>query len=247
MTALARWIDAHCHLSDPRLEGQLPQILQRAQERGIGCFIQGGVSPAEWRNQLALARQYPGIIPVFGLHPWWIAEQEERTCAQALEDLRSSVALCQGIGELGLDFHQSRDPAARGRQTRYFELQLELAMQVERPIVLHVVRAHAEALQSLKKIGVPKRGGLVHAFSGSLEIARQYVELGLTLSIGTRGLERSKSVLAQLDPKDWVVESDAPDGVSEPARIWDLASQLSNSPDLLLERSSGRVREIFNL
>ena len=92
----------------------------------------------------------------------------------ALAALESRLDRVVAIGEMGLDHGTTRDPVTRAAQRASFRAQLALARERDLPVVLHVVRAHGAALEVLQSDGVPCRGGLVHGFSGSLEVARGY-------------------------------------------------------------------------
>ncbi len=183
-----RIIDAHCHLSDLRYEGRLPEVFARAADAGVDAFILGGVEPAEWSRQRTLIKVTPAaLFSCFGLHPWIVDAHFENGALleDALRQLPTFLAdaKCVGLGELGLDHGPKRNPLSRSRQLEVFERQLELGEAFKKPLVLHIVHAHDEALECLKR-KKPSRGGLVHAFSGSFETATRYLDLGFTISVG---------------------------------------------------------------
>ena len=268
------WIDAHCHLADPRWAVELEQVLERAAKSGVGRFMQGGVDPEDWDRQRELSRRYPGRVwPVFGLHPWWVRDPA-RTDAEiegALSLLESAVREpgVRALGEVGLDF--AGDPAfgegkLRERQLRIFERQLEIADKAGKPVVLHVVRAHGEALDVLERRGRPGRGGLNHAFSGSLEVARRYIELGLLISVGgglvrKKGFETLKRAVVKIPAEALVIESDAPDqppegwcgrtglAWNEPSSVLEVAHAVAElrgeRAEAVLERSARNLERVF--
>lgn len=261
--SLRHFIDAHCHLADPRIsdsEESLHQILARSQAAGVTRWIQGGVDPADWDRQEQLSLRFPGqVIPCFGLHPWWVARQPETEIKAGLHQLKKRATNALGIGELGLDFYFAAENA---KQLYAFENQLKLACQLNKPIILHIVKAHEPALALLKQVGVPKAGGLVHSFSGSPEIARRYLELGLTLSISgviaRKGFESLKRAVVKIPPQSLVVETDSPDQTpeplqkhNEPANLVRIAEAIANLRDEsateLLERSTENLEKIFGL
>ncbi|MCA9545256.1 MAG: TatD family hydrolase, partial [Myxococcales bacterium] len=131
------------------------------------------------------------------------------------------------VGEIGLD-HRAPYAAHRAEQARAFREQLALARALDRPVVLHVVRAHGEVLAVLKGDGVPRAGGVVHAFSGSVEVMQAYLALGLHISLaGPVAHPRSRrlhAAAAAVPAHRLLVETDAPDqpppgvpGRNEPA------------------------------
>ncbi|MBU6376693.1 MAG: TatD family hydrolase [Bdellovibrionales bacterium] len=216
------WVDAHAHWAQAfparsdtaALEKQMVSL----QHQGMSLTIQGGVDPEDWTRQLALYQMYPlWIRPVLGLHPWWVKEHTHEQCKEALAQLEKFFGdhseVVVALGELGVDFSKN-GRATEELQLFVFQQQLELASRFQKPLILHLVHGHEVALRLLLKHSErqPLRG-LVHAFSGSFEVARQYVSLGLKLSIGPGISEPGrflalKKALPQLSPADWVLESD---------------------------------------
>lgn len=266
------YVDAHCHLTDPRLSGEvLPAMIARSEQKGVGAWVMGGIEPAEWDRQVELARRFPGRVAlVFGLHPWWASAQSEAQVEQGLSRLAARIGDCQGVGELGLDERKvaamavGEREAVRKRQLRAFGGQLELARRHRKPLILHVVQGHGKALEVLENSGVPEPGGLVHSFSGPPEVARKYVDLGLTLSISgvitRKGFESLKKAVVSVPGDSLVIETDAPDQpigasgtasgeLNEPSVIPEIAAAVAalrgESPELVLERSAAIVRRMF--
>lgn len=209
------WTDAHSHLSDKRLENRLDNLLNYSKLCGISRWVQGGISPQDWEKQVGLKKQYPGqILTSFGMHPWWVSENTEETLDSALSLLKNKLAQADAFGEIGLDFGKRfTDPQVQLRQRKYFKLQLELLKTTQKPLVLHVVDAHQEVLAELKKHSLSK--GIVHSFSGSVEEAKVYIDLGLTISISgviTRpGYKKLKQAAKALPQDKIVIETDCPD------------------------------------
>lgn len=261
------WIDAHCHLSDPRLMIDLLAVVERSFAAGVSGWVLGGVDPDDWSRQETLKKHLGAAVTLaFGVHPWRAAEWQSDEVEAALGELENRLAGATAIGELGLDASPNQGgKKALPRQFPAFERQLALARRHRKPVVLHVVQAHDEALAVLEKEGELPAGGLVHSFGGSLEIATRYLALGLTLSLGaavTRSGYRALKVAVPALPSDsFVVETDAPDqppgdkgarkGGSghEPSSLPLIAGAIAKlrgeSAEDLLERSSARVRRIF--
>lgn len=209
------WIDAHCHLADSRIESQLEEAINHSKILGISAWVQGGISPEDWSKQEALKTRFPsGILTSFGMHPWWIAERDEATLDKAFQILSSKLPFSDGFGELGLDFSKRflRSPIQE-KQKNYFEKQLGLLKTIQKPLVLHVVDAHAVTIEVLKKHTFP--GGIVHSFSAGPSEAKAYMDLGLTISISgviTRdGYKRLKEAVKALPKDKIVIETDCPD------------------------------------
>jgi TatD DNase family protein len=288
------WIDAHCHLSDPRIAADLDRVLDECANHGITRFVLGGVDPKDWQRQRELDERYPGkFVRVYGLHPWWvhdlIAHNSSRdehvaspdnssrdefatasaTFHQAIMRLESEVAQCAALGETGLDNARDRFKHSRELQLQAFEAQLALAQKHRKPLVLHIVKAHALALETLER-RKPANGGLVHSFSGAWADARRYLDLGLTLSVSARVTYPDAADLHETvrkAPADRLVfETDAPDqppygAPVTPAgklhtplsllkvvqKVSEIRGESPESPELWLDRSRDKLVRLFAL
>lgn len=216
-------IDCHCHLADQRLLPSLATVLRESRAHGMRYFIMAGVSPDEWQRQKEIAAQDPSVVTCFGLHPVWVAEHDDQVVDAAFATLATEAAAAGAVGETGLDFRAAyRGAASKDRQRRLFRAHLDLAARLRRPLVLHVVHAHTEALTLVKEfVRSPGAGpgraltGMVHGFTGSREVAREWLDLGFMISLGTRILHKQnqklKDLAAWLPTDRLLVESDAPD------------------------------------
>src|SRR6185503_18800065 len=150
----------------------------------INGWVQGGVSPEDWDRQLALQSKLgkQALFTSFGLHPWWVAKSSREQVDQGLEALAKRLGEADGAGELGLDAGD-RYKTSLELQSHAFREQLKLAKAAGKPLVLHIVRAHPQAIEILEESGPYPAGGLVHSFSSSIENAKAYIHLGFLLSI----------------------------------------------------------------
>ncbi|OFZ70207.1 MAG: hypothetical protein A3K03_01375 [Bdellovibrionales bacterium RIFOXYD1_FULL_44_7] len=260
-------IDAHCHLADSRFLSSLNEVIERAHAAGIGKFIQGGVDPADWQRQLLLRKTMgTALVPVFGIHPWVIAgittDVDGDNLAEAISLLRGLAAESAAIGEIGIDLGSERLVKQKQKQEEYFLKQLDLADEFRKPIVLHVVKAHNHVIRLLKQSGVNRRG-IVHSFCGSVIETKEYLALGLCLSVGSSILRKKDDYLHSLIetiPEDrLVIESDAPDQAppdwskkyNEPCSIWRVAEKVAsfrkNAAETVLKISSENLETIFDI
>lgn len=245
------FIDAHSHLSEKSLEHEIESCVKEAQAQGVDSFFMAGFDPSDWQRQIALQTRFsPKLVKcVFGMHPWWVARAEnESEIEAAFSELRLQLPKAVALGELGLDFYPKKfGPETHVRQIKWFEKQLDLAIEMNLPIALHVVSAHEQVLERLQA-RTPAGGlytGIVHGFSGNVTIARSYTELGLTLSIGNgalkKGYENVKRAIKQIDLKHWVLESDAPDQL-RPADLVRVAQAVADIKGASLEEVSRITR-----
>jgi TatD DNase family protein len=253
-------IDTHTHLDFPDFDADRSELLARSRAAGVERLVVLGVYRDNWQRLWDLALAENGIHAAFGLHPVYL-EQHRAEDLDVLRDWLQRLAghpkLC-AVGEFGLDyFIESLD---RERQQALFEAQLALAVEFGLPALLHVRRAHAATIATLKRFRLP-RGGVIHAFAGSYEEAREYLRLGFRLGLGgaptwPQAL-RLRKVVAQLPLEAIVLETDAPDmapamyaGLRNspehlPAICTALAELRGETPEALAAASSRNAAELF--
>jgi len=258
------WIDAHCHLASEKFQGRLDQVIERSRQVGVTGWIQGGIDPQDWLRQKQLRTKYgKRFITSFGLHPWWVGSATPEGLEQGIKQLEDSIREADALGELGLDFGQKHD-LNRTQQQAAFKQQLLLAKKQPKPLILHVVKAHQEALEILKSLAPFPRGGIVHSFTGSFEIAQAYSELGLLISIGgavtQEGYFALKKAIPLLSLLQIVVETDSPDQVpklegivsdNEPQYLIGIAQAIAQSKNTTIEavlnQSTENLKKLFGI
>jgi TatD DNase family protein len=210
--------DTHVHLDASPLRERLLEEVREARQAGVGGFLVPGVRREGWQDLMAAVCSVPGALAAPGLHPL-AAGQWDKTAATDLWSLlaRPEVA---AVGEIGLD-RMLAAPAV-GVQEQAFREQLRLAVEADLPVLIHCRRATAQLMTVLREEGVQRVGGILHAFSGSLETALEGISLGLAIGFGGTltypGARKAPEVLAGI-PADWIVlETDAPDLAPHPHR-----------------------------
>lgn len=249
------FVDAHCHLASPKLAEQREAALIRARNQGIRHFLQAGVEPKDWQLQLDLMKKEAGILPCFGLHPYWVSENTESTCDQAMDLLAKQLGQAVALGETGLDFRSQFDADARDRQMQYFEEQVQLAQMANKALVIHVVRAHPEAQKVFSIKGVPPAGFLVHSFHSTRKVAQAYLDMGAYFSIGPSLLDSRSRILREaidiIPMSRIVIESDSPDQapahwpypLNEPSVIVPIAQVIGTIKDLNFTEVLDKARQ----
>jgi TatD DNase family protein len=239
------YADSHGHWT--RVEANLQEKwFIQAQEQSLTYFMEAGVDPEGWPKQIALKAQYPENFKLaFGLHPYFVALHDNETCEQGMNELAKIISKAHAIGETGLDF---REPyiqnEADDRQMVFFENQIQLAIATSKPLVLHVVRAHSEALKALSIWEAEQVGGQVHAFNSSIEVAEQYLDLNFLISVGGAiTFEKNKKLheaVRQIPLEKLLLESDCPD---QPPEGW---REPQNSPlsVLLVAKTIAEIKQI---
>ncbi|WP_263142154.1 TatD family hydrolase [Pseudomonas sp. RIT-PI-AD] len=207
-------VDTHTHLDFPDFDADRPQVFARCEALGVRRLVVLGVYRENWQRVWDLACAQPRVSAALGLHPLYLDrhQPEHLEALRAwLERLRGDPRLC-ALGEFGLDYFVPHlDPQ---RQQGLFEAQLRLAAEFHLPPLLHVRRAHAACIATLKRLRL-ERPGIVHAFAGSYEEAREYLKLGFKLGLGGAPTwpqaNRLRAVVARLPLEALVLETDAPD------------------------------------
>lgn len=206
------FFDTHCHLDFAVFDADRGLLMQQTKTMGIDKILVPGVQLADFPNIIQLHQQWPSQIAVaLGLHPCFIQHHPENAIAELTQQLHQYAKVC-ALGEIGLDAREGMAPEAV--QVMLLEAQLKLARQMELPVILHVVKAHDRMLSLLRRYALPK-GGVVHAFSGSAEHAKQYAKLGFKLGFGgaiTYTSAHKQHRLVRELPLEWILlETDAPD------------------------------------
>lgn len=208
-----RLFDAHTHLHDSRLASVFDAVIQKAEEAGITGLCSCGTAPVDWADVASLAdRAGPfHIVPAFGVHPWFVAKLPDDWLEQ-LEPFLMRYANAP-VGEIGLDGVRREIPAAR--QEEVFVRQLDLAVRLQRPVVLHGARAWEAVLRTLKPYASRLPGILAHGFGGSAEHLSRLLELGGHVSLGGTVCNPQAATVrtvAQCVPEDrLLLETDSPD------------------------------------
>lgn len=212
--------DSHCHLADPRLRDEADAVIERAQAAGVTRLISvGAIGPITTDHlTVSIAESHPSVFAVVGVHP-----HDAKDCDTArLHELRNLATSKRviAIGESGLDFHYMHSP--REAQEAALRRHLELAAELDRPIVIHCRDAEERVLAIVDEVGIPRHGGLIHCFTGDAEAARRFVEAGFYISFsGILTFRNARSVqkAAAVVPEDrLMVETDSPYLAPEPYR-----------------------------
>ncbi len=206
----ARLVDCHVHLQDPALLKRLPEVIARAREAGIRCYLCNGSEPSDWPEVERVAAGNPGIVPFFGLHPWYVKEAGDSW----LEDLSSRLErLPAGVGEIGLD--RWKEGLEEKPQEEAFRAQLELARRLRRPATIHCLRAWGWLMDVLRSEQPLTAPFLLHAFGGPAELIQPLADRGAYFSFSGDVLDERKirrRVALRYVPSDrLLLETDAPD------------------------------------
>lgn len=238
------WIDTHCHLDAPEFSGILPTVISAAKGKRVRAILLPAVRASDFRNVKKLAAEYagqiPGLVYTLGIHPLYTNQAHEQDIAILDEQIQQSLSDPRfvGIGEIGLDYFV--EGLDLNKQEYFLDMQLDLAQKYRLPVILHVRRSQDAILKSLRRRNI--LGGIAHAFNGSFQQARQFIELGFKLGFGGaatygRALQ-IRRLLTELPLESIVTETDSPDippawlkqegmQLNEPAFVARIAKELA--------------------
>lgn len=251
-----RMIDSHCHFDFPDFDQDRARVLQQTIAAGVEVVVVPGVRAATWDSLLHLCEEESHLVAALGLHPYFI-DEHQLSHVRYLQDLiMANAQNVVAVGEIGVD---ARKPELE-RQWELFRAQLDIAQASNKPVIVHSVKTHDEVYAELKRRDLPKRG-VIHAFSGSAQQARHFVEIGYKLGIGgVITYERShktREAVRQMPVDALVLESDAPDMPmanhrgerNSPQWLPDVLAALAElrgeSPDWLAEKLWRNACELF--
>ncbi len=207
-----RLADSHCHLTDTRFDEDRTALLTRARQAGIERFITIGATGEFWHNEkaVALTQEHTDVFATVGVHP----HNAETITPETYDHLRrlAQEPRVVGLGETGLDFYYEYSP--RVAQRRHFRTFIQLALELDLPLSMHVREAYAEAADILRQEGGDRVRGVMHCFTGTASEAEALLALGLSLSFS--GIVTFKSAqdlraVVPLVPMDrLLIETDCP-------------------------------------
>ncbi|MCL5104114.1 MAG: TatD family hydrolase [Armatimonadetes bacterium] len=203
-------IDTHAHLNDSKFASDLPEVIARANEAGVGRIIVCGYDLESSRAAVELASRFECVFATVGVHPHDSKSFDESTPQALVELSRRPKVLA--IGETGLDFHYHFSP--RSDQFAAFEAQIELAGNVGLPIVVHSRESNAEVLQVLRQHSENIQGCVLHCFSGDEQFAREVLDEGFYIGIDGpityKASEKLRRVVEMCPLDRLLIETDCP-------------------------------------
>ena len=201
--------DTHAHMDDRSFEDDRQELLSALPEKGISLLMNPGCSYESSLNAIKLAEQYDYIYAAVGSHPDVADEVNEDLIARYRELCKQSPKIL-AIGEIGLDYHYEDIP--RQIQQQAFRMQMELARELDLPVIVHEREAHEDGLKIVDEFPTVK--GVFHCYSGSLEMAKELVKrgwyIGFTGVLTFKNARKALEVAAGIPRDRIVIETDCP-------------------------------------
>ena len=208
--------DTHAHLNDPAFDPDREELMNGLVDKGVGLVMNAGCSLESSRDIVNMTAKYPWLYGSVGSHP----DSADEVNEEVIEEYRK---LCQNekikaIGEIGLDYYYEDIP--RDIQQKAFRMQMQLAKEVDLPVIVHEREAHDDGMRIVKEF--PKVTGVFHCYSGSAEMARQLVNMGwyigFTGVLTFKNARKAVETAASIPLERIVIETDCPFMAPEPFR-----------------------------
>lgn len=211
-------IDSHAHYDDEQFDADRDDVIRKAVEAGVTHIINPGSNLESSGFAIALSKKHHEVFAAVGVHPHDASSCDEKTLSR-LEAMTGEEKVV-AIGEIGLDYHYDFSP--REVQKEWFSRQVALAAKLKLPVIIHDRESHQDVLDIVKAYRSEHITGVFHCFSGSVEMAREVLDLGFYIGIGgslTFKKARKPIEVVQYAPMDrLLIETDCPYLAPEPYR-----------------------------
>jgi TatD DNase family protein len=251
--------DTHAHLNAVQYEEDLQEVIDRALKEGVTNIVVVGFDRPTIKRAIELAEQYDFIYASVGWHPVDAIDMKEDDL-KWLEEMALHPKVV-ALGEMGLDYYWEKSP--KEVQKEVFRKQIALAKKVKLPIIIHNREATADILEILKEENASEVGGIMHCFTGSIEIAKQCIDMNFYISLGGpvtfKNAKKPKEVAAEIPLEHLLIETDCPyltphpyrGKRNEPAYIKYVAEQIAElkgiSYEEVAEKTSDNAKRIFGI
>ncbi len=212
--------ESHAHYDDEQFDEDREALLGGLFGGTVCTVINVGASMQSSRASVALAERYPGVYAAVGVHPSDVGELDE-AAVSGLKEMAAHPKVA-AIGEIGLDYYWEKDPAVQRRQRMWFARQMELARTLQLPAIIHSRDAAADTVQVMEDAHAEEIPGVVHCFSYSPELAKEFIRMGYYIGVGGvvtfKNAKKLKETVVQIPLERILLETDAPYLAPEPHR-----------------------------
>jgi len=253
------FIDSHAHLDMEQFDADRDEVVRRAVYADVRQVVTVGIDVASSLNAISLAKTYAPVFAAAGIHP-------HNADAADTQDLKRIESISAGekviaVGEIGLDFY--RNLSSKSKQKECFRRQLDIAVRYQLPAVIHVRESYEEVLEVLSYFNKSSLTGVIHCFSGTIDLAQAFIKMGFFISIsGTVTFAKSShlhEVVAGIPLDKMLLETDSPflspvpyrGKRNEPSRVVHTAQKIADIRGISLEqigiKTSDNTRQLFGL
>ncbi len=243
--------DTHAHLNAVQYDEDLQEVIQRAQDEGVSHIVVVGFDRPTIERAMELTEEYDFIYAAVGWHPVDAIDMTEEDL-QWIKELASHPKVV-AIGEMGLDYYWDKSP--KEVQKEVFRKQIALAKEVKLPIIIHNRDATADIVQILKEENAAEVGGIMHCFSGSVEVAKQCIDMNFYISLGGpvtfKNAKKAKEVAKEIPLDRLLIETDCPyltphpfrGKRNEPSYVKYVAEQIAELKEITVEEVAKATTE----
>jgi TatD DNase family protein len=211
--------DSHAHLNDERFDEDRDELIKSLREKNVDLVVNPGADIETSKSAVELSNKYDFIYAAVGVHPHDVSELDD-SAIETLREMATKNNKVVAIGEIGLDYYYDHSP--REDQKEWFKKQILLANELKLPIIIHDRDAHADTFDIIKEYKSDEIGCVLHCYSGSVELAREYISMGCYISIpGTVTFKNSRKVrevAREIPLNKLFIETDSPYMAPEPHR-----------------------------
>ena len=202
-------IDTHAHYDDEQFNEDRDDVLNRMKDAGVELIVDVGSTLKSWDHIINLINEYPFVYGAIGLHPDEVGDFDEEQFARMKVLLEHEKVVA--VGEIGLDYYWDKEQ--HDLQKKWFVKQLELAREKKLPVIIHSREAAADTMEIMQQYGVGLKG-VIHCYSYSVEMAKEYVKMGYFIGIGGvvtfKNAKKLKEVVKEIPLESLVLETDCP-------------------------------------
>ena len=250
--------DTHAHYDDEQFDTDREALLDSMATGGVGTIVNASASVESWDKVLGLTEKYPFIYGMIGVHPDEAGSLDEEKFRR-MEELLGREKIV-AVGEIGLDYYWDKEE--HDTQKYWFIRQLELAAKKHMPVSVHSREAASDTMEIMKKYGAGMQA-VIHCYSYSLEMAREYVKMGYYIGVGGvvtfKNARKLKEVVQEIPLERIVLETDCPYLAPEPFRgkrnsslnltyvAQAVAALKGTTPEEVICRTEENARKLYNL
>ncbi len=253
------FIDSHAHLDDERFDEDRDEIIKSLEKNDIELVLNPGSDLNTSKNSVLLSEKYSCIYAAVGYHPHDSKDMTDDTI-EILKNMAKNEKVL-AIGEIGLDYYY--DNSDRETQKKWFREQIRLARELDMPYIVHDRDAHEDIMRIMKEERYDGTRGILHCFSGSVEMAREFIKMGFLISLGGpvtfKKSRIPKMVAAEIPLEHMLIETDSPYLSPEPFRgkrnqsayVRYVAEEIAKIRNIdvqeVAEQTSKNFKRLFNL
>lgn len=248
-----KYVDSHAHLDDDRFNDDRNELINSLKNNGIDLVLNPGADLKSSKNAVNIANKYKNIYAAVGCHPHDSKFMTYETIEIFKEYTKNEKVV--GIGEIGLDYYY--DNSDREVQKKWFREQIKLAKEVDLPYIVHDRDAHEDVYRIIKEEHYDGTRGIIHCFSSSVEMAKEFIKLGFMISLGgpvTFKKAKTPKLVAKEIPLEYLlIETDSPyltpvpyrGKRNEPSYVKYVAEEIAMIKNLPVEVVAEQTKENF--